>query len=74
MIGFVDSPKELVDSPKELQAAMVCVIKKVLNPARFFARSTMLEMSNLSYKFCCPCESVNRRTSDLQLPESASTL
>ena len=29
MIGFVDSPVEL-------QAAMVCVKKKVLNPARFF--------------------------------------
>ncbi len=30
MIGFVDSPVEL-------QAAMVCVKKKVLNPARFFS-------------------------------------
>ncbi len=30
MIGFVDSPIEL-------QAAMVCVKKKVLNPARFFS-------------------------------------
>ena len=27
-----------------------------------------------SYRICCPCVSVNRRTSDLQLPESASTL
>ena len=26
-----------VDSPIELQAAMLCVKKKVLNPARFFS-------------------------------------
>ncbi len=41
MIGFVDSPIEL-------QAAMLCVKKEVLNAARF-SRSTMLEMSNSSY-------------------------
>ncbi len=43
MIGFVDSPVEL-------QAAMVCVKKKVLNPA--FSRSTMMEISNSSYRIC----------------------
>ncbi len=34
MIGFVNSPIEL-------QAAMLCVKKKVLNPARFFSLNSV---------------------------------